>query len=90
MGSIGLIAVDSADSGQGLGKTLVNKACQWLREQNCKLVNVLTQTDNFAAIRLYMAAGFAPVSSSVTLRWAAREISGPGPSQRPGSREKIN
>jgi ribosomal protein S18 acetylase RimI-like enzyme len=89
-GAIGLITVAEKDAGFGLGRLLLQQACQWLAERKCQSVTVQTQTDNYAALGLYLACGFTPLATHVTLRWAAREISDAGPSQRPGSREKIN
>ena len=72
-GSIGLVGVNAADAGQGLGVALVAKACQWFSEKKCIQVRVQTQTDNHAAIRLYGKFSFDPLSTQVTLRWAASE-----------------
>jgi len=72
-GRIVLIGVDPSHAGKGLGSALVKRAMMWFREQGCKILSVQTQTDNFAAIRLYTKCGLDPVSSYVTLRWSARE-----------------
>ena len=72
-GRIVLIGVDPSHAGKGLGSGLVRRALMWFGEKGCKIVSVQTQTDNFAAIRLYTKCGLDPVSSYVTLRWSARE-----------------
>lgn len=72
-GRIVLIGVDASYAGIGLGSALVRRASMWFGEKGCKIVSVQTQTDNFAAIRLYTKCGLDPVSSYVTLRWSARE-----------------
>lgn len=72
VGTIGLIGVVKADVGQGLGKALVSQASRWFREQQCTLQKVRTQSDNLAAIGLYMHKGFRPVANYLTLRWSSQ------------------
>lgn len=70
-GSIVLITVDPQEAGRGVGLALVQKACAWFSERGCLEARVPTQTNNFAALRLYTRAGFETVAASVTLRWSA-------------------
>jgi dTDP-4-amino-4,6-dideoxy-D-galactose acyltransferase len=58
IGNIGLIAVDAAFRGQGLGTALVRAALEWCAGRGCPIVEVATQGRNLAATRLYESAGF--------------------------------
>jgi dTDP-4-amino-4,6-dideoxy-D-galactose acyltransferase len=55
---IGLVGVDSAARGQGVGSTLVRAAGQWCRNQGARELTVVTQGKNRAAQRLYQRCGF--------------------------------
>ena len=57
-GSIGLIAVDAAHQGQGIGRELVQAALDWFEEQKVDRTTVVTQGRNLAAQRLYARCGF--------------------------------
>ncbi|MEK7356276.1 MAG: GNAT family N-acetyltransferase [Bdellovibrionota bacterium] len=72
-GSIDLIGVAPSSAGKGIGRSLVASACDWFAKAGCKEVQVQTQIDNHAAIRLYFGAGFTPNASYVTLRWTTRQ-----------------
>lgn len=59
IGSIGLIAVDAAFRGRGLGTALIRAALEWCAGRGCSIVEVVTQGRNLAATRLYEINGFA-------------------------------
>jgi dTDP-4-amino-4,6-dideoxy-D-galactose acyltransferase len=69
-GEIGLVGVNSATHGQGIGRALVSAALHWFFERDTTLVTVVTQGRNIGAQRLYQHSGF--VTQSVKLwyhRW---------------------
>lgn len=55
---IGLIAVDAAARGAGLGGALVRAALAWAREEGFATARVVTQGANLAACALYRRAGY--------------------------------
>ncbi|MCC2634223.1 MAG: dTDP-4-amino-4,6-dideoxy-D-galactose acyltransferase [Ramlibacter sp.] len=57
-GKIGLVAVDEACRGRGLGRQLVEAARQWFASRQVSHAEVVTQQDNVAACRLYETCGF--------------------------------
>lgn len=59
LGSIGLIGIDAAHQGRGLGKRLVHAALEWFAERDLPTVEVVTQGRNAPAQRLYESTGFA-------------------------------
>ncbi len=59
-GRIGLIGVDAAMRGRGVGRHLVAAALDWFGEQGADRVEVVTQGANLAAQRLYAGSGFLP------------------------------
>lgn len=73
IGVIDLVGVAPSSAGKGIGRSLVEASCVWFASHGCKEVHVQTQIDNFAAIRLYTGAGFAPSATFATLRWSAEE-----------------
>ena len=58
IGNIGLIAVDAAFRGKGLGTALIRAALAWCAGRGCPIVEVVTQGRNLAATRLYESGGF--------------------------------
>jgi ribosomal protein S18 acetylase RimI-like enzyme len=58
VGHIGLMAVDPAHSGRGIGTTLVTEALKWFGRQRVNEVSVVTQARNIPALRLYQRCGF--------------------------------
>jgi dTDP-4-amino-4,6-dideoxy-D-galactose acyltransferase len=58
IGRIGLIAVDGAARGQGLGHALVAAAMEWFVAQEVDAVEVVTPGSNVIAQRLYQEHGF--------------------------------
>jgi dTDP-4-amino-4,6-dideoxy-D-galactose acyltransferase len=57
-GSIGLIGVDPAARGLGLGRGLVLGAVAWCRERGLREVTVVTQARNVPALRTFERCGF--------------------------------
>ncbi len=57
-GQIGLVGVSPEVRGQGIGKSLVQGAMDWYRNQGAQRVIVVTQGKNRAAQRLYQQCGF--------------------------------
>lgn len=58
-GVIGLVGVEESERGKGLGSALVTEAVGRFVEQGVEQVEVVTQGDNAAAIRLYTRLGFS-------------------------------
>ncbi|QLB17075.1 histone acetyltransferase [Mannheimia varigena] len=54
---IGLLTIAPNFQKQGIGSALLNAAASWAKQQNVKQLNIATQTNNLAAIRLYQRAG---------------------------------
>lgn len=52
------LAVDSAFEGQGIGRTLLDKAEDWAREQNCSLLTLYVFSNNSRARKIYEKLGF--------------------------------
>ena len=57
-GSIGLVGVDAASRGRGVGQSLVYAAIEWCHNQGISVVTVVTQGKNRSAQRLYQRCGF--------------------------------
>jgi len=57
-GRIGLVGVDAAVRGRGIGQSLVYAALDWFRNQGVLVATVVTQGKNRAAQRLYQRCGF--------------------------------
>lgn len=71
---IGLLAVDPALAGRGIGRALFTGAQAWCRRQGKSRLRVATQAGNLAALRLYIACG-ATVDS--TAYWLYRRKNDP-------------
>lgn len=54
---IGLLAVDPASRGQGIGRALISAALDWCRNHQKTRLRVATQAGNLAALRLYIGSG---------------------------------
>jgi len=61
-GSIGLIGVEAAERGRGLGKKLVLGAIDWSKRRGLARMTVATQGRNLAAQRTFEACGFRTAS----------------------------
>jgi dTDP-4-amino-4,6-dideoxy-D-galactose acyltransferase len=57
-GSIGLIAVDEAARGGGIGVMLSRGAVAWCRDRGAREMSVVTQGRNAGALRTFQRAGF--------------------------------
>ena len=66
-GVIYMLAVDPDVHHQGIGTRLMAAAMQWFRDEHCEYVEVGTDQNNIAAIRLYEAAGFRVIHCGITL-----------------------
>jgi len=66
-GRITSLAVDPPRQGERIGPQLVAAGMAWLREQQCRYVEVWTDLNNIAAIRTYEGAGFRVIYSGVAL-----------------------
>lgn len=72
-GVIELVAVDPRAQGQRVGRRLVDASLRWFAQAGAPSVEVGTQVDNLAAVRLYQRAGFQCAAFSHTFhRWAER------------------
>lgn len=58
VGHIGLIAVNRAAQGKGIGRALVAAAHEWMIGRGAQRAHVVTQTRNRAACRLYESCGY--------------------------------
>ncbi len=65
IGNIGLVGVKGTVQGKGIGRLLVNQACQWFKQTETKNVTVVTQGRNVIAQRLYQKNGF--ITESIKL-----------------------
>jgi len=66
-GRIISLAVDPPRHGERIGPELVAAGMAWLRDQQCRYVEVWTDLNNIAAIRTYEGAGFRVIYSGVAL-----------------------
>lgn len=57
-GHIGLVGMDAAVRGKGIGQHLMQHVLRWFGEQGSPLVTVVTQGRNMTAQRFYQRAGF--------------------------------
>jgi mycothiol synthase len=72
-GSIGLIGVDPAARGRGLGRALVLGAVAWCRERGLPEVTVVTQGRNVPALRTFEGCGFRTTDARLWFhKWYAR------------------
>jgi dTDP-4-amino-4,6-dideoxy-D-galactose acyltransferase len=70
VGVLPLVAIRGDRRGQGIGRRLVGDALGWLGERGAETAEVVTQSSNTTAIKLYESAGFATVDISAWLhRW---------------------
>ena len=57
-GQISLLGVSPVCRGKQIGRSLIHHALDWFAKNHCQEVNVITQEDNVAAMRVYQACGF--------------------------------
>jgi len=72
-GVIASFALRSDSRGKGVGTLLLERALQWFREKGTERIDVLTDSENIAAIQCYEKQGFRTIYSSVTLTRKLRE-----------------
>ncbi|MBT9142755.1 MAG: dTDP-fucosamine acetyltransferase [Dehalococcoidia bacterium] len=74
LGIIDMVGVLKDAQRKGIGTILVYEALQWFKDKvNC--VDIGTQNRNIPALRLYINAGFKPISSRLTFhKWFTRPI----------------
>ena len=58
---VSLMAVSPKYRQQGIGRLLLKDAARYSAERGCSRMRVVTQSNNFAALRLYEGSGFQPV-----------------------------
>ncbi|MBX3257354.1 MAG: GNAT family N-acetyltransferase [Chitinophagaceae bacterium] len=58
VGSIGLIAVHHSERGKKVGTSLLTKVYNWCKERGAERLEVVTQSDNLAACKLYEKFGY--------------------------------
>ena len=77
-GRIGLLAVAPEYRGRGVGRGLVEAACQWFGAEGRRRVTVATQARNVQALKLYVSSGFIPHAVQLWYhRWFENEGGGP-------------
>ena len=57
------LVVDTNCRGQGIGRTLMDRAEQWARENNCSLVRLSSSAGRLAAHRFYERLGYSKVKT---------------------------
>jgi len=68
VGVVVLVATSSEHRRKGVARLLTTAALRWFRQAQCQWVEVGTQLANIHATRVYQAAGFKLVRSSLTFR----------------------
>lgn len=76
------VAVDPERQGSGLGRRLVRRAEEWLREQGILKVELMVRETNRAVIGFYAALGYAVTPRAVMARWLELPEA-PPPDQEP-------
>ena len=66
-GIIASFALRSDSRGKGVGTLLLDRALRWFRDKGTDKIDVLTDSENIAAIQCYEKQGFRTIYSSVTL-----------------------
>lgn len=59
-GELESLHVDEAYRGNRIGKKLVNKHIEWLKEKNCKVIGVTVSQENQSTIGFYKSLGLYP------------------------------
>jgi len=67
------LALDPAARRQGAGRALVAAAVEWFRERQMPRVMLWTSTQNDAARELFLAAGFRPTMTEMTMELKAED-----------------
>lgn len=59
-GEVESLHVDENNRGSGIGKKLVAKHLEWMKEKNCKVIGVTVSQENESTICFYKKLGFYP------------------------------
>ncbi|MCK4257380.1 MAG: GNAT family N-acetyltransferase [Halanaerobiales bacterium] len=59
-GELESLHVDETSRGNGIGKKLVIKHIEWMKEKNCKVIGVTVSQENESTIWFYKKLGFYP------------------------------
>jgi ribosomal protein S18 acetylase RimI-like enzyme len=59
-GELESLHVDEAHRGKGIGKKLVVKHLEWMKEKNCKVIGVTVSQENESTIGFYKELGLYP------------------------------
>ncbi len=59
-GEIDSLHVDKTCRGNGIGKELMIKHIEWMKEKNCKVIGVTVSQENESTILFYKKLGFYP------------------------------
>ncbi|MBB6216694.1 ribosomal protein S18 acetylase RimI-like enzyme [Anaerosolibacter carboniphilus] len=59
-GELESLHVDETHRGKGIGKRLVDKHLEWMKEKNCKVIGVTVSQENKSTIEFYKELGFYP------------------------------
>ena len=70
---IGLIAVDPATQGSGVGARLIRGVFDFALLHGCSAVHVATQLENTGACRFYERTGFTELSRQYVLHYWSKE-----------------
>lgn len=68
LGYVGQLVVDASARGQGLGRWMMARLAERLREQGCQRWTLNVKRDNTPALRLYASVGLRPVREAATLK----------------------
>lgn len=61
VGVVSWVAVDPKRRGEGLGRSLITAARDWMNAQGCQLQEVFVTAPNLGAVEMYRKAGFSVV-----------------------------
>ncbi len=59
-GELASLYIDEVNRGNGIGKELVIKHIEWMKERNCKIIGVTASQENESTIGFYKKLGFYP------------------------------
>jgi ribosomal protein S18 acetylase RimI-like enzyme len=67
-GELESLHVIETHRGSGIGKTLVIKHIEWMKEKNCKVIGVAVSQENESTIGFYRKLGFYPKTLYMQLK----------------------
>ena len=59
-GELDSLHIDESYRGKGMGKKLVTKHIDWMKEKNCKVIGVTVSQENESTIKFYKKLGLYP------------------------------